>query len=47
VRESADVFRRMGADVDERIYPGMPHTVNDDEITAVSALLGGAGQAPA
>jgi predicted esterase len=47
VRESADVFRRMGADVDERIYPGMPHTVNDDEIAAVSALLGGEGQAPA
>ena len=28
VRESADVFRRMGAAVDERIYPRMGHTVN-------------------
>ena len=35
VHESADVFRRMGAAVDERIYPGMGHTVNQDEITAV------------
>jgi predicted esterase len=39
VRESADVFRRMGAVVDERIYPGMGHTVNRDEIAAVDALL--------
>ena len=27
VRETADVFRRMGASVDERIYPRMGHTV--------------------
>jgi predicted esterase len=39
VHESADVFRRMGAHVDERIYPGMGHTVNPDEIAAVRALL--------
>ena len=39
VQESADVFRRMGAAVDERIYPGMGHTVNDDEIAAVRRLL--------
>ena len=39
VRESADIFRGMGAVVDERIYPGMGHTVNSDEITAVDALL--------
>lgn len=39
VQESADVFRRMGAAVDERIYRGMGHTVNPDEITAVRALL--------
>lgn len=39
VRESADVFRRMGAVVDERIYPGMGHTINADELKAVSALL--------
>jgi predicted esterase len=39
VHESAEVFRRMGAEVDERIYPGMGHTVNQDEIDAVAALL--------
>lgn len=39
VHESADVFRRMGAAVDERIYPRMGHTVNQDEIDAVAELL--------
>ncbi|MEO8075760.1 MAG: dienelactone hydrolase family protein [Acidobacteriota bacterium] len=39
VRESAQVFRAMGAVVDERIYPRMGHTVNQDEIDAVRALL--------
>jgi predicted esterase len=39
VHESADVFRRLGAKVDERIYPGMGHTVNDDELAAVRALF--------
>jgi phospholipase/carboxylesterase len=32
VRETAEVFERMGADVTMRIYPGMGHLVNDDEI---------------
>ena len=39
VRESAEVFERMGASVDARIYRGMGHTVNADEITAVTELL--------
>ena len=39
VRESAEVFRRMGAEVDARIYRAMGHTVNGDEIAAVRALL--------
>lgn len=39
VNESAEVFRRMDATVDERIYPRMGHTVNADEIAAVRALL--------
>lgn len=39
VHESARVFERMGAAVDERIYPRMGHTVNDDEIQAVASLL--------
>jgi predicted esterase len=39
VRETAEVFTRLGATVDTRIYPGMGHTVNEDEIAAVRALL--------
>ncbi len=41
VQESTAVFRRMGAIVDERIYPRMGHTINADELQAVDALLGG------
>lgn len=39
VHETRDLFTRLGAEVDERIYPGMPHTIDDDEIAAVRALL--------
>jgi predicted esterase len=39
VRESAEVFRGMKAMVDERIYPRMGHTVNADEIQAISEIL--------
>lgn len=39
VEESADVLRRLGGDVDERIYAEMGHTVNRDEIEAVRAVL--------
>jgi predicted esterase len=39
VHETAEVFRRMGADVDERIYARMGHTVIRDELDAVSAIL--------
>ena len=39
VHESSEVFRRMGAAVDERIYPRMGHTVNQDEIDAVVEIL--------
>ena len=39
VHESADVFTRMGATVDKRIYPHMAHTINEAEIDAVDALL--------
>jgi predicted esterase len=40
VRESSAVLEQMGAFVDARIYPRMGHTVNDDELAAVRALLG-------
>ncbi|HJU65815.1 MAG TPA: dienelactone hydrolase family protein [Gemmatimonadaceae bacterium] len=39
VRESAEVLRRLGGDVTMRLYPGMGHAVNDDEIAAVRAML--------
>jgi predicted esterase len=39
VHESTAILRGMGAAVDERIYPGMGHTVNRDELDAVDALL--------
>jgi predicted esterase len=31
----------MGAEVDERIYPGMGHLVNQDELDAVGEMLRG------
>ena len=39
VDESAEVLRRMGAEVTERIYPAMGHTVNEDEMEFVRALI--------
>ena len=39
VNESRDVLGTLGAQVDERIYPRMGHTVNEDEVAAVGALL--------
>jgi predicted esterase len=39
VRESADVLRRLGGEVDMRLYPGMGHLVNEDEVEAVRAML--------
>ena len=39
VDESAEIFGRMGAAVTERIYPGMGHLVNDDEIAFTRSLL--------
>jgi predicted esterase len=39
VEETAEVMGRLGANVDLRIYPGMGHTVNRDEIQAVRAIL--------
>jgi phospholipase/carboxylesterase len=39
VHETRDVFERLGADVEERIYEGMGHTINADEIDYVRDLL--------
>ncbi|MEO5903252.1 MAG: alpha/beta fold hydrolase [Gemmatimonadaceae bacterium] len=39
VQQTADVFARMKADVTMRLYPGMGHLVNEDEIDAVRAMM--------
>jgi phospholipase/carboxylesterase len=44
VRESADVLRRLGGEVTLRLYPGMGHMVNEDEIEAVRAMIAHSGQ---
>jgi predicted esterase len=39
VDESAAVFSDMGATVTERIYPGMGHQVNEDELVFVREMM--------
>jgi predicted esterase len=39
VRESAEVLERLGGDVTLRLYPGMGHMINDDEIEAVRTMI--------
>lgn len=39
VHESAAILSDMGADVDKRIYPGMGHTINTDEVQAAQGIL--------
>jgi predicted esterase len=39
VQETKNVFTRMGASVELRCYPGMPHTINEDELLAARQLL--------
>lgn len=41
VEESAELFRRLGAEVTLRRYPGMGHTVNEDEMEWARELLAG------
>ncbi|MGE3887518.1 MAG: alpha/beta hydrolase [Vicinamibacterales bacterium] len=43
VIESAELCARMGAAVTKRIYPGMGHLVNDDEIAWVQGLIDSLG----
>ena len=40
VHETREVLTALGAMVDERIYPGMGHTINRDELDAARRLLG-------
>jgi predicted esterase len=39
VQETEAVLKRMGANVELRRYPGMPHTVNQDEMAVCRRLL--------
>src|SRR5215468_8376112 len=39
VKESAKVLRSLGGDVKERIYRGMGHGINDEELLQVKSLL--------
>ncbi len=38
VAQAAEVLRGLGGDVTERLYPGMGHTVNQDEIEFVRSM---------
>jgi predicted esterase len=39
VRETAELYAKMGAQLTTRIYPGMGHIVNDDEIAHAQEVL--------
>jgi len=41
VEETASVLAELGASVTKRIYPGMGHTINADEIDHVRAMMSG------
>lgn len=39
LKDTTAVFEKMGAQVEFRTYPGMAHTINQDEIDRVRAML--------
>jgi len=39
VEEAAEVLKRLGAEVTMRLYPGMGHTISEDEIEKVRELV--------
>jgi len=39
VHASVEIFKRMGADTNEIIYPAMGHTINQDEINKANTLI--------
>jgi phospholipase/carboxylesterase len=41
VRRTAGVFRSLGGDATERVYPGVAHEVADEAFAAVGDLLDG------
>ena len=44
VEESASVLRALGAEVVAKRYPGMPHTINRDELMEAKKLIAGVVQ---
>jgi predicted esterase len=40
VRESAQALKALGGNVTLKLYPLMGHTINDDELTLVRAMMG-------
>lgn len=43
IDQSEDVFRQLNANTEVRIYPGMGHTVNNDELSIAKSILAGQG----
>ena len=41
VEETAAVLAKLGAEVDLRRYPGMPHTINEEEVGVCAGLVRG------
>lgn len=41
VNETAEVMETLGANVDKRIYEGMGHTINQDELDAARQIIAG------
>jgi phospholipase/carboxylesterase len=39
VHETENVLQKLGADVTKQIYPGMGHTINQDEINHVQSIV--------
>ena len=46
VDESAAIFERMGAQVTKRLYAGMGHLINDDEIAFARTMMDRVGGTP-
>ncbi|MEX0968781.1 MAG: dienelactone hydrolase family protein [Bacteroidia bacterium] len=38
-QDSSDILKQMGAIVTLKVYPGMPHTINEDEINEVNQMI--------
>ncbi len=39
VQETTALLKEIGAEITEKIYPGMGHTINDDEIDMAKAMI--------